>query len=133
MAIWRVNLSAKLWNQNEFVRLYNLQNEADRTKYRLAQSKGNRHMVNMPHQGDLVKFVLKGKIVMKGVFDCQEFIIGIEHQSSSCNIGKIEDRIHSLNQEYAWVRITEVGLNQTVPFTGQATWLDVTNREEFQN
>lgn len=133
MAVWRVNLSSKFWDQNEFERQYNLQHIEDRPLYRLAQSKGNRRMVNKPKRDDIVKFVLKGKIVMRGEFDCEKFIAGNEHQASLCNRGELRDRLHALNQEYAWIRITEVGLHQRVPFTGQATWLDVSNKPAFQD
>lgn len=77
-------------------------------------------MASCPKKGDLVSFVWKGKIVMKGNVESDGFLNGIDHQQHSCNDG--ETRPHSINPEFAWIRITEVGLSETIRPTGRDTW-----------
>jgi len=108
---WRVVLNSTLWNQAKFEKSENRM---------LAQSKGACRMVTCPKKGDNVSFVLKGKIVMKGIVESDGFVIGIDHKKDSCNLG--EHRIHALTNEFAWIKITEIGLSIDIRPTGQRTW-----------
>ncbi len=113
---WRVMLNHKRWDQRKYEEDFMNKPEVRR----LAQSKGSGHMVRCPQKGDIVFFVCKGKIVMKGVCDSDGFESGIYHQVHSCNIG--DSRPHALHQEFVWVKITEIGLFDVIRPTGQRTW-----------
>ena len=113
---WRVMLNSSLWNQKKYEDDFHSRPEVRR----LSQSKGACRMVSCPQMGDLVSFVYKGKIVMKGCVDSNGFEHGVDHQAHSCNIG--ETRIHSVTTEFAWVRILNVGLSEDIRKTGQRTW-----------
>ena len=114
---WRVMLSSKCWNQPKYEDDWHEKPEVRR----LAQSKGNKHMKKTPQKGDIAIFILKGKIVMKGVVDSDGFENGSYHRIHSCNIG--DNRKHTDSPEFAWVDITEVGLSEDVRLTGQQTWI----------
>lgn len=118
---WRVMINPSLWDyenfKEEFVR--NHENK------RVAQSKGRCHMVVCPKKGDLVSFVIKGKIVMRGVVDSDGFENGTDHHLDPCNVGSV--RPHSLPHEFVWVRITDVGLSEHIRRTGQRTWAKMPN------
>jgi len=77
-------------------------------------------MVVCPTRNQPVEFVLEGKIVMRGFVDCDGFEDGTAHQSHSCNDGEV--RSHAEPQEFAWIKITEVGLSHEIRKTGQRTW-----------
>jgi hypothetical protein len=118
-------LNSRLWKQAQYEKLWNdAQNENDfatRAELQsLAQSKGNCRMISCPKKGDTASFVFKGEIVMRGVVESNGFEHGTAHQEHSCNDGAI--RPHSINPEFAWIRITEVGLSETIRPTGQRTW-----------
>ena len=113
---WRVMLNSRLWNQNKYEEDWITRPEVRR----LAQSKGRCNMVSYPKIGDLVSFVKKGKIVMRGIVESNGFENGTAHQEHSCNIGEM--RPHSTPREIVWVRITEVGLSENIRPTGQRTW-----------
>ena len=113
---WRVMLSSRLWDQSKYEREIVTHPELKR----LAQSKGRRHMVKCPKKGDLVSFVFKGKIVMRGTVDSDGFENGTWHREHSCNIG--ESRPHTDPTEFIWINITEVGLSEDIRFTGRSTW-----------
>jgi hypothetical protein len=89
-------------------------------KRRLAQSKGRCRMIVCPTMNDSVAFVMKGKIVMRGIVESNGFENGVCHQEDSCNVGDV--RPHSVPTEFVWVRITEVGLSESIRNTGQRTW-----------
>ena len=110
-------LNSKLWNQEK----YELQWSEYPESRRIAQSKGKAKMVQLPKEGDAVSFVLKGKIVMKGIIESDGFVKGTAHREHSCNMG--ESRPHSEAGEFAWVKITEVGLSEPIAKTGQRTWI----------
>ena len=113
---WRVMLNARLWNQKKYEEDFHTHPEVRR----LAQSKGYCRMVSCPNRGDLVFFVCKKKIVMRGIVDSNGFEHGTEHQEHSCNDGIL--RPHSIPNEFAWIKIEEVGLSENIPPTGQRTW-----------
>ncbi len=113
---WRVMLSSSLWNQKKYEEDFAVYPEVRR----LAQSKGRCKMVLCPKLGDLVYFVMKGKIIMKGIVESDGFENGIYHQEHSCNIGGI--RHHSIPTEFVWIKITEVGLSENIKPTGRRTW-----------
>ena len=112
---WRVMLS-HLWDQAKYEHDFLLQPEVRR----LAQSKGRCRMKLCPQKGDIISFVYKGKIVMRGECESNGFEVGTAHQTHSCNIG--DNRPHSDPQEFAWVIITVVGLSEDIRKTGQRTW-----------
>ena len=114
---WRVNLNSKLWDQSKYTQLWNEKSK----ERRLAQSKGGCRMVLCPTQGDEVSFVYKGKIVMKGYVESDEFEHGTAHQNHSCNLQTI--RPHSVPEYFVWIRITEINLSIDVPHRGQRTWI----------
>jgi hypothetical protein len=113
---WRVILNSKLWNQKKYEEDFHSQPSITK----LAQSKGRCRMINCPKKYDIVYFVCKGKIVMKGVLDSDGFLNGTEHQTDSYNIGNI--RRHAIPPEFAWIVINEVGLSIPIRRTGQRTW-----------
>ncbi len=112
-------LSTKLWDQAAYEADWNERPEVRR----LAQSKGRALMRVVPQYGDEVSFVYRGKIVMKGVMDSDGFVSGDAHQHHSCNRGAV--RPHTDVNEFAWVRITTVGLADDIRKTGQRTWLRI--------
>jgi hypothetical protein len=77
-------------------------------------------MISCPKKGDTVIFVWKGKIVMRGVVDSEGFVRGTDHREHSCNTGV--HRPHSIPDEFAWVKIVEVGISEDIRPTGQRTW-----------
>jgi len=113
---WRVIFNHKLWNQEKYEESFKNQPEVRR----FAQSKGKCKMINCPKKGDLVSFVYKKKIVMRGIIDSEGFEIGTEHILHSANIG--EKRPHTQCNEYIWVKIFEVGLSIDILPSGQRTW-----------
>ena len=117
---WRVMMNHKLWNQDKYEQEFYVSPE----RRRIAQSKGRCKMVVCPKKGDSVVFVLKGKIVMKGVVDSDGFVTGTDHQTDSCNS---DDgvRSHAEICDFAWIMITEVGLSQEIRKTGQRTWVSM--------
>lgn len=114
--LWRVMLNSKLWNQEKFENDFYTCPEMRR----LAQSKGRCPMKVNPIKDDLVCFVFKGKIVMRGFVESNGFENGTDHQNHSCNIGT--NRLHAEPTEFAWVRITEIGLCENIRPSGQRTW-----------
>ena len=113
---WRVMLNAGRWNQNKYEEDFVLHPEVRR----LAQSKGRCSMVLCPKKGDAASFVLKGKVVMRGIVESNGFENGTYHQEHSCNTG--EDRPHAVPTEFVWINITEIGLSEDIRPTGQRTW-----------
>jgi hypothetical protein len=113
--IWRVLINGSLWNQTKFEDEFH-----DPAKRRIPQSKGQRRMRTEPRTGDSVNFVIRGKIVMKGIVESDGFEHGVEHQIHPCNKGHV--RTHSIPPEFAWVQIVEVGLSIPIRPTGQSTW-----------
>lgn len=114
--LWRVILNSRLWKQKQFEEDFVSRPEVRR----LAQSKGNCRMISCPKKGDIVSFVLKGKIVMRGVVESDGFEHGTAHQEHSCNNGAL--RFHATIPEFVWIRIEEVGLSENIRPTGQRTW-----------
>lgn len=117
MSTWRVMLSVKLWNQAKYEEQWRALPECKR----IAQSKGRAKMVILPEKGDTVKFILQGRVVMKGTIESDGFISGTAHREHSCNTG--DSRPHSEVDEFAWVQISEIGLSEPVSKSGQRTWL----------
>jgi hypothetical protein len=113
---WRVMLNPRLWNQEMFERDILLNPLARR----LAQSKGRCRMKSVPRSGDIISFVYKGKIVMRGICESDGFEIGTQHQIHSCHLGNI--RTHAQTNEFVWIMITEAGLSEDIRKTGQRTW-----------
>ena len=66
---WRVMLNSRLWNQSKYEEDFVIRPEVRR----LAQSKGRRRMVKCPKKGDMASFVLKGKVVMRGIVESDGF------------------------------------------------------------
>ena len=116
MTIWRVNLNPKLWDQSQFEALWHERYDM-RT---FAQSKGRCRMKIVPVKGDVVMFVWKKNIVMKGIVQNDGFITNTYHQEHPCNRGPV--RAHAEHPEFTWVTITEVGLHIPFTFNGQRTW-----------
>lgn len=113
---WRIMLNGRLWNQRKYEEDWTNRPEVRR----IAQSKGMRHMVLCPKKGDIVSFVLKGNVVMRGIVDSDGFENGTAHQHHSCNTGVT--RRHAITTKFIWIKITEVGLSEYIRPTGQATW-----------
>jgi hypothetical protein len=113
---WRVVLNSKLWNQEKFEEDF-----LNEKVNRIPQSKGRCIMKKCPKKNDIVFFVIKKKIRMKGVVEIDGFIEGNNHQDDIYNTGEI--RKHSEVEEFTWVNITEVGLNETIIHMGQRTWV----------
>ena len=113
---WRVLLNPKYWNQVKYERDFATRPEV----HYLSQSKGGRRMISCPQKGDIVLFVIKGKIRMRGIMESNGFETGTCHQEHSCNTGTI--RPHEFVEEYARVKIIEVGLSDDIDFFGQHTW-----------
>ena len=113
---WRVMLNARRWNQNKYEEEFVLSPEVRS----LAQSKGMCHMVLCPKKGDEASFVLRGKVVMRGIVDSNGFENGVDHKQHSCNTG--EARPHAVPEQFVWIRITEIGLSEDIRPTGQRTW-----------
>ena len=117
MTTWRVLLSSKKWNQDKYNQNWELFPEVRL----LPQSKGGAIMRRLPQKGDKVVFVFKKFIVMRGNIESDGFITGTQHQEHSCNIGN--NRPHAdVNNEYAWVKIQEIGLSEEIQWMGQKTW-----------
>ena len=115
---WRVMLNASRWNQKKYEQDFLSRPEPEAR--RLAQSKGKKNMVLCPKRGDVASFVLKGKVVMRGVVESDGFENGTDHQLHSCNTG--ETRPHSIPEWFVRIRITEIGLSEDIRRTGQSTW-----------
>ena len=113
---WRVMLNHRLWNQEKYEEDFASRPEVRR----LAQSQGHCRMISCPKKGDTALFVLKGKIVMRGVVESDGFENGTAHQEHSCNVGDL--RLHSSLTKFSWIRIEEVGLSENIRRTGQRTW-----------
>jgi len=113
---WRVMISSSLWNQKKYEEDFATRPEVRR----IAQSKGRCKMVSCPKVGDMVSFVMKGKIVMRGIVESNGFENGTDHREHSCNVSEM--RPHSNPNEFSWVRIIEVGLSENIRHTGQRTW-----------
>jgi hypothetical protein len=113
---WRIMLNPRLWNQEKYEKDFHQQPEV----HRLAQSKGRCRMISCPQKGDSVSYIYKGAIVMKGVVDSDGFERGTDHQTHSSNLG--EHRLHAICPEFAWIKISEVGLSTPIRNTGQRTW-----------
>jgi hypothetical protein len=109
-------LSSSLWNQKKYEEDFASRPEVRR----LAQSKGRCTMISCPKVDDMVSFVIKRKIVMRGIVESNGFENGTDHKEHSCNVGEI--RPHSTPNEFVWVRIIEVGLSESIRNTGQRTW-----------
>jgi len=109
-------LNHHLWKQDKYEEDFAIHPEVRR----LAQSKGNCRMISCPKKGDIASFVLKGKIVMRGVVESDGFEYGTAHQEHSCNDGTL--RLHATTPQFAWIRIKEVGLSENIRPTGQRTW-----------
>ena len=109
-------MNASLWNQAAFAE------KAAQQPERLAQSKGKARMKAMPRRGDTVDFVLKGKIIMRGIVESDGFLSGTLHQRDTFNLG--EERPHAEVNEFAMIKeIRLLAEPIAVPFTGQRTWL----------
>lgn len=90
MTRWRVVLNSKLWNKEKYEKdFYTFPN----VKY-IPQSKGRCTMVSCPEKNDIVYFVYKKKIIMKGIVVSDGFITGSSHQTDTYNLGEV--RSHSL-------------------------------------
>ena len=113
---WRVNINKYLWDQEWYEAVCHTHPE----ERRLAQSKGRARMRICPAKGDNVVFVVKGVIRMKGVVESDGFLEGTDHQRSPYNMGAT--RLHAEHPEFAWIRITDIGLSQQIRKTGQRTW-----------
>ena len=113
---WRVMLSGRFWNQKKYEEDFLIRPEVRR----LAQSKGRCRMVSCPRVGDTVSFVLRNKIIMRGIVESDGFETGTYHKKHSCNIGVL--RPHSVPNQFAWIRIEEIGLSENIKPTGQRTW-----------
>jgi hypothetical protein len=113
---WRVMLNSHLWKQEQYENDF-----ASNPEVRLlAQSKGRCHMISCPKKGDIAFFVLKGKIVMRGIVESDGFEHGTAHQDDLHNDGA--NRPHADTEEFAWIKIEEVGLSENIRLTGQRTW-----------
>ncbi len=110
-------LNPRLWKQDTYEKDFMVCPEVPRL---LPQSKGNCPMISCPKKGDTAFFVLKGKIVMRGIVESNGFENGTAHQEDSYNDGAT--RLHATTPEFAWIRIVEVGLSENIRPTGQRTW-----------
>ena len=108
-------MNSRRWNQLKYEQDFDNKPEARR----IAQSKGACRMVSCPKKGDLVSFVCKGKIIMKGRVE-SEFEHGTLHQEHSCNTG--DNRPHAIPPMFAWIIITNIRLSEPIRNTGQRTW-----------
>ena len=110
---WRVMLNPRLWNQARFEREFV-------AEQLFAQSKGRCRMVTLPNRGDTVAFVLRGRIVMRGVVESDGFVRGTAHREDASNVGT--HRPHAEAPEFCELKIVEVGLSEAIRPTGQRTW-----------
>jgi predicted RNA-binding protein len=116
---WRVIINADNWDQSKYEREWAMRPE----QKRFAQTKGTARMVVVPRKNERINFVMKGEIVMRGYVESEGFIQGeIHKEEHSCVKGTLRDRPWDHINEYAWVKITEVGLNEPIKRTGQRTW-----------
>ena len=115
---WRVMLNSSRWNHKEYETQFYLNPDVHHIK----QSRGLCKMVTIPKKGDIVSFVCKGKIIMRGVVESDGFEHGTDHQKDRFNLGELRDRPHSTCREFARVLIKEVGLSIDIRPTGQRTW-----------
>jgi hypothetical protein len=60
---------------------------------------------------------------MKGVVLTDGFMEGDDHKTHACNLGTV--RPHAEMKEYAYVKITEIGLAHAIAPSGQRTWAQV--------
>ena len=116
---WRVVLNPKLWNQKKFE-----EDWKENKVIRIPQSKGKCIMRNTPQKNDNVFFVIKGKIRMKGIVKINGFIKGINHQEDKYNNGNV--RNHAEVEEFTWIDIIEVELDEPIRHMGQRTWVKIT-------
>ena len=117
---WRVVLNSKLWNQECFEEDWK-QNKVSK----IPQSKGRCTMKKYPRKNDIVLFVIKGKIRMKGVVEIDGFINGTSHQQDLYNIGDV--RKHAEVEEFTWINVIEIGLDEPIRHMGQRTWVKINN------
>jgi len=97
MSVWRVLLNDRLWDQAAYAERHAAFPEVRR----LPQSKGRCAMRIVPKKDDLVLFVIKGHVIMKGFIEEDGFRVGTAHREHSCNLGSV--RAHSPPNEFAWV------------------------------
>lgn len=89
---------------------------------RLAQSKGMRNMLSLPGSGDIVNFVSRGHVIMRGIVESNGFQQGTSHHDDPFNRPRNPISRHRIVNEFVWIKITHVNLNEPIRPTGQATW-----------
>jgi len=111
---WRVLINDKYWDYKKFIKNYN------ETK-NIYQTKGHKHMVTLPKKNDIVYYILKQQIIMKGIIDNETFIQGDLHKNDQCIIDK--SKFNDLD-EYIICKITEIYNSpyKRVKHVGQNTW-----------
>lgn len=80
---WRVIINSKLWNYRQFVDEWKSSGE----KGMIPQSKGRCIMKKCPVKNDVVFFVIKGTIRMKGYVVSETFEVGECHKGDRHNEG----------------------------------------------
>ena len=110
MTTWRVLINDRLWDQEAYAH------------GRIAQSKGRCTMRVLPMKDDVVLFVIKGFVVMKGIAECDGFEHGSAHREDPANRGIL--RAHADPDEFAWIHsIVLCKEPEPIDWKGQRTWV----------
>ena len=112
MTVWRVLINPTLWNLAKF-------RDEWTPSARIAQAKGKCAMKQVPMKGDLVKFVVKGFVLMTGIVETDGFRCGDEVVLDECNLGVAS---HREVKAYTWVKAIRFCAPEAIEWKGQRTW-----------
>lgn len=133
MTVWRVLINPTLWNLAKFRDVFSDPQDR-RTGFspvqrtgenewtpsaRIAQAKGKCAMKQVPMKGDLVKFVVKGFVLMTGIVETDGFRYGDEVVLDECNLGVAP---HREVKAYTWVKAIRFCPPEAIEWKGQRTW-----------
>jgi hypothetical protein len=76
-------------------------------------------MKQVPMKGDLVKFVVKGFVLMTGIVETDGFRYGDEVVLDECNMGVAP---HREVKAYTWVKAIRFCAPEAIEWKGQRTW-----------
>jgi hypothetical protein len=112
MTVWRVLINPTLWNLAKF-------RDEWTPSARIAQAKGKCAMKRVPRKGDLVKFVVKGFVLMTGIVETDGFRFGDEVALDECNVGAAP---HREVNAYTWIKAIRFCTPEAIEWKGQRTW-----------
>jgi len=118
MTVWRVLINPKLWNLAKF-------RDEWTPSSRIAQAKGKCKMARTPKKGDLVKFVVKGFVIMTGLIETDGFRFGDEVALDEYNIGSAP---HRESNAYTWIKAIRFCEPEAIEWHGQSTWCRLKRR-----